>query len=293
MSYQARREPRHEKRTLRGIEHHIVRWGPASDDPVVLLHGWADTADTFQFMVDAFERDWPLAAFDWRGFGRSGWQADGYWFPDYLADLDWLLDELCPGGPARLVGHSMGGNIAMLYAGIKPERVGRVASLEGFGLPRTSAEDAPGRFREWLQQLREAPAFGEFGSHDELAHYLQRKNPRLAADRARFIARSWATQASTGKLRVTADPAHKRVNPQRHLREDAEACWRRIVSPALLVLGAESDYRRRLGDDGEQERLRATFPRLRIETLPDAGHMMHHERPEAVAALVEAFLVEG
>ena len=119
-----------------------------------LLHGWQDTGDTFQFMVDAFEQDWPLAALDWRGFGRSEWPQDGYWFPDYLADLDALLDQLSPAAPACLVGHSMGGNIAALYAGMRPERVRCVVNLEGFGLPRTSPEQAPARLRKWLDQVK-------------------------------------------------------------------------------------------------------------------------------------------
>ena len=290
--YEPRRQPRHETVTVRGIPHHVMRWGPDSDDPVVLLHGWVDTADTFQFLVDAFEHDWPLAAFDWRGFGRSGWQADGYWFPDYFADLDFMLDRLCPGSPARLVGHSMGGNIAMLYAGIRPERVRRVVSLEGFGLPRTRDEDAPGRFREWLHQLREPQAFGEFRSLEEFAGYLLRRNPRLAADRAAFIAASWAGVSGADSVRVRADPAHKRVNPYRYLRDDAEACWRRVVAPALLVLAEGSDYRARLGADGDPDRLRAAFPAIRVEMLADAGHMMHHERPAHVAQLLEVFLEE-
>jgi pimeloyl-ACP methyl ester carboxylesterase len=290
MSYRPIRAPRHEKIMVRGIEHHVVRWGPDSDDPVVLLHGWADTADTFQFMVDAFAQDRPLVAFDWRGFGRSGWQDGGYWFPDYFADLDMLLDRLCPGGPARLVGHSMGGNVALLYAGIRPERVRRVCSLEGFGLPRAAADDAPGRYREWLHQLREPPAFGEFGSFDDLAHYLARRNARLDRVRADFIARSWAIATPEGKVRIAADPAHKRVNPYRYRRDEAEAIWRRIVAPALLLMGEDSDYRRRLDADGDPAALAAAFPQIRVEMLPDAGHMMHHERPEAVARIVEAFL---
>jgi pimeloyl-ACP methyl ester carboxylesterase len=290
VSYQPVRAPRHEKMTVRGIEHHVVRWGPEDDDPVVLLHGWADTADTFQFMVDALARERPLAAFDWRGFGRSGWQEGGYWFPDYLADLEVMLDALCPRGPARLVGHSMGGNIALLYAGIRPERVRRVCSLEGFGLPRSAGGEAPERYREWLQQLREPPAFGEFGSYDDLAHYLVRRNPRLDRSRAEFIARSWATAGREGKVRIAADPAHKRVNPYRYRRDEAEACWHGITAPALLVMGEDSDYRRQLGPDGQPEALAAAFPQIRVETLPDAGHMLHHECPEAVAGIVERFL---
>ena len=288
-----RRLPRHETRTVRGLAHHVTRWGPESDDPVVLLHGWADTADTFQFLVDALEGDWPLVAFDWRGFGRSAWSGTDYWFPDYFADLDFLLDSLCPAGPARLVGHSMGGNIALLYAGIRTERVRSVVSLEGFGLPRSDVEDAPGRYREWLHQLRDPPPFGEFKSYDELAQLLLKRNPRLTEDRAAFIARSWSAETDKGTVRITADPAHKLMNPYRYRRDEAEACWRRIQAPTLLVLAGRSEMLPRLGEDGTEAGFRAAIPGVHIEVLETAGHMLHHEQPEALARVVEAFLGRG
>ncbi len=178
----------------------------------------------------------------------------------------------------------------MLYAGIRPERVRRVCSLEGFGLPRTAVDEAPGRYRDWLKQLREPPAFGEFDSFDDLAHYLVRRNPRLDRARADFIARSWAVETPDGKLRIAADPAHKLINPYRYRRDEAEAIWRRIAAPALLLMGEDSDYRRRLDGDGDPTALGAAFPQIRVEMLPDAGHMLHHERPQAVAEIVEAFL---
>jgi pimeloyl-ACP methyl ester carboxylesterase len=285
-----RRLPRHETLTVRGLTHHVTRWGPQSDDPVVLLHGWADTTDTYQFLVDALEHDWPLVGFDWRGFGRSQWSGRDYWFPDYFADLDVLLDAFCPGGPARLVGHSMGGNIALLYAGIQPERVRRVISLEGFGLPRSDVDDTPGRYRQWLQQLRDPPPFGEFKSFDELAHLLLKRNPRLTADRAAFIARSWSAPTDAGTVRITADPAHKLLNPYRYRRDEAEACWRRIQAPALLVLAGKSEMLRLLGEEGTEAGFRAAIPGVDIEVLETAGHMLHHEQPEAVARVIEAFL---
>ncbi|HSF77295.1 MAG TPA: alpha/beta hydrolase [Steroidobacteraceae bacterium] len=293
MTYRMRRLPRHETRTVRGLAHHVTRWGPESDDPVVLLHGWADTADTFQFLVDALEGDWPLVAFDWRGFGRSAWSETDYWFPDYFADLDFLLDTLCPAGPARLVGHSMGGNIALLYAGIRPERVRSVVSLEGFGLPRSDVEDAPGRYREWQHQLRDPPPFGEFKSYDELAQLLLKRNPRLTQDRAEFIARSWSAETDTGTVRITADPAHKLMNPYRYRRDEAEACWRRIQAPTLLVLAGRSEMLPRLGEDGTEAGFRAAIPGVHIEVLETAGHMLHHEQPEELARVVEAFLGRG
>lgn len=287
-----RRKPRQEFVSVRGLEHRVLRWGPPSRDPIMLMHGWLDTADTFQFMVDAFERDWPLVAFDWRGFGRSAWSPDGYWFPDYFADLDALLDQFCPDGPARLLGHSMGGNIAMLFAGIRPERVRRVVNLEGFGLPRSRPEEAPGRYREWLHQLREPPNFGEYRDHDDLAHLLLRRNPRLTPERAAFIARAWATETPEGRVRIVADPAHKRLNPYLYRRDEAEACWRNVTAPVLLLLAELSEYLPRLGEEGAVEHFRRCLPGICVEVMAGVSHVLHHEQPAAVAGRVERFLAE-
>ncbi len=136
--------PREEFLELRGLRHRLLRWGPPSAEPIVLLHGFQDCADTFQFLVDALPRDWSFIGLDWRGFGGSEPTGEPYWFPDYLADLEALLDVLDTGAPRawRLVGHSMGGNIASLSAGIRPARVSQLVSLEGFGLPRSQPGDA-------------------------------------------------------------------------------------------------------------------------------------------------------
>ncbi len=104
-----------------------------------------DGSASFQFLVDELQKDWNVIAPDWRGFGLSGWAREGYWFPDYYADLDALLALYAAEQPAQLVGHSMGGIIASAYAGIRPERVARVVSLEGFGLARTQPDAAPSR----------------------------------------------------------------------------------------------------------------------------------------------------
>jgi pimeloyl-ACP methyl ester carboxylesterase len=100
---------------------HLTRWPGADPHPIVLLHGFMDTGDTFQFLVDELPASRSFVAPDWRGFGRSDWPADGYWFPDYFGDLDALLEMLSPAAPVTLVGHSMGGNIAMFTPGCDPD----------------------------------------------------------------------------------------------------------------------------------------------------------------------------
>jgi pimeloyl-ACP methyl ester carboxylesterase len=120
---------------VRGMRHHVMTWGSEGAPLLVMLHGWMDVGASFQFLVDALARDWYVVAPDLRGFGRSEWQPQGYWFWDYVADLDVIVDRYSPRQPVRLVGHSLGGNVVMHYAGSRPERVARVVSLEGFGIP--------------------------------------------------------------------------------------------------------------------------------------------------------------
>ena len=173
---------------VRGLRYHVREWGDASAPKLFLLHGWMDVSASFQFTVDALARDWHVLAPDWRGFGLSQWTPGGYWFPDYIGDLDALLDRLCADEPARVVGHSMGGNIAGLYAGIRPERVSKLVLAEGFGLPRTVPDQAPGRYLKWLDANGEAPALRPYADFDEVAARLKANTPGLGDERARFLA---------------------------------------------------------------------------------------------------------
>src|SRR5690606_5414165 len=159
--------------------------------PLVLLHGWMDVGASWQFVVDAFGDAFvhgrQIIAPDWRGFGHSRPPApcDHYAFADYLADLDQLLDHYAGAQPADLVAHSMGGNVAMLYAGIRPARVRRLVNLEGFGLPATRPEQAPGRYARWMDEIRQHER-GElqlksYADADGVAGRLMKTNPRLDA----------------------------------------------------------------------------------------------------------------
>lgn len=272
---------------------HLTRWGPEPSallPPVFLLHGWLDAGETFQLIVDAFKKDWPLIAPDWRGFGRSEWPQEGYGFPDYLGDFDALMDQVCPDAPARLVGHSMGGNIACLYAGLRPERVRCVITLEGLGLPRTSPQDAPKRMRKWLDQIKSPTAEKNYDSIEQLAAIIQFRYPRFSPAAAAFVARVWGTPDQDNRVRLAADPRHHWVNPIRYKREDAEATWREIRAPLLMVLGQESDYTKRLGGDGTIMALKTAYPGAEVTSIEAAGHMLHIERPAALAPVIEEFL---
>ena len=278
---------------IRGLRYHVRRWPHPGAPKVILLHGWMDVSASFQFVVDELRGEWDVLAPDWRGYGLTEWaKADCYWFPDYIADLDFMLQEIHADEPVNLVGHSLGGNVAALYAGIRPARVAKLVNLEGFGLPQTRPEQAPGRYSLWLDELHERPQLRPYASFAALEERLRAGNPRLTAERAHFLARHWGREEEGGSVVLRGDPAHKIVNPQLYRYEEALACWQQVAAPVLWVEGAQSETIKRMKLDPAQvgER-RAAFRDVRHATVPDAGHMLHHDQPQAVAALIEAFLI--
>jgi pimeloyl-ACP methyl ester carboxylesterase len=277
---------------VRGLKYHVRHWPHSGAPQVVLLHGWMDVSASFQFLVDALRQDWDVYAPDWRGYGLTDWgKADCYWFPDYLADLDFILEHFQKENSVNLVGHSLGGNVAAVYAGIRPERVAKLVNLEGFGLPPSRPEQAPRRYRQWLGELHEPPRLRPYKDFLELSKKLQSNNPRLTDERARFLAEHWGRQEN-GAVVLRGDPAHKIVNPLLYRYEEVRACWREVSAPVLWVDAADSDTLRRMSmDAGQQAERRAAFRNLRHVTVQDAGHMLHHDQPGKVAALIEEFFL--
>ncbi len=285
---------------VRGLTYHVQSWGqPGNAPPLVMLHGWMDVAASFQFVVDALEST-PLAgrwviAPDWRGFGLTEppQPTDSYWFPDYLGDLDGLLPALGIEGAIDLVGHSMGGNVAMSYAGLRPARVRRLVNLEGFGLPRTEPRHAPKRLVQWLDALAEPQTLRDYATLDEVALRLRKNNPRLAEGKARWLAPHWSRRGSEGRLHIQGDPAHKRPNPVLYRVEEILETWKLISAPTLWVEAADSMPEQWWGGRYSKaefhERLN-TVARVQRHVLADCGHMLHHDQPEALAQRMAAFL---
>jgi pimeloyl-ACP methyl ester carboxylesterase len=278
---------------VRGLRYHLRCWGDPHAPKLFLLHGWMDVSASFQFLVDELRTPWRVIAPDWRGYGLSQWsRADSYWFPDYLGDLDVLLSRFSPGEPATVVGHSMGGNVACLYAGARAERVARLVNLEGFGLRGNDPSQAPERYAKWLGELAALPRFRDYASFDELASRLQQGNPRLPRERALFLAQHWGAATPDGRVALRSDPAHKRVNPILYRIEEAEACWRRVTAPMLWLEGTESQSLKWLRlDTAAYDARKRCFTALTERTIPDAGHMLHHDQPARLASAIEEFLL--
>jgi pimeloyl-ACP methyl ester carboxylesterase len=299
-SYAPRRAARVERVELRGHTASVTQWGGEGARKLFLLHGWMDVAASFQFLVDAFAHEWHVIAPDLRGFGRSDWHPHGYWFADYVADLEALLARFAADEAVTLVGHSLGANVAMHYAGVRPDRVAALVALDGFGIPAERADEAPRKLEAWLDALSQPPTFAPYADFDAVAARLRKNDPRLTPDKAAFLARHWAAKAGDGKVRLTSDPRHKLPFPLVYRLEEVFAVWRRIRARTLWIAAADSHIPRWLDAHPEGEggtdslagvrRRMAQIAGARLVTIADAGHMLHHDQPQAVAHEIERFL---
>lgn len=303
LMYTVRRPSRLESVRLRGLSYQIRLWGEpkSGQPPLVLVHGWMDVSASWQFVIDAMREDRFIIAPDLRGFG--GTEAPGidhYLFADYLGDIDFLLDHYAPDQPVDLVGHSMGGNICMLYAGVRPERVARLGNLEGFGMPTTRPSQAAGRYVAWLDELK---AFhrGEttMASYDDaqgVARRLMKTNPRLPEEKALWLAQHWAQPGADGRWRILGDPAHKLVSATLTRVEETLELYRRITAPVLWVESSTESlsvwWKKANFTLAEFHQRLDEVPRVRRAKVMDAGHMLHHDQPEAVALEIETLLAE-
>lgn len=291
------------------VHEYVAPSQPASGLTLLCLHGYLDVGDSWQDvgrrLAAAGHR---VLAPDLRGYGQTdGVGAGGYYhFPDYLADVTALVERIQP-QRLVLVGHSMGGTIACLYAGAFPERVEAMVLLEGLGPPAMPVELALTRTRRWLADLERmhGQSRGPYGAPLGPPGPSDRKTDRNALssveDAARrlgahhpgvptaVIDRQAALLTCTdaaGRLVWAHDPLHRTTSPARFDVEAFKLFLAAIPCPVLFLSGGKLGWH----PEDEDDRLAAiTGPTERAE-LPDAGHMMHWTQPAAVAAVIARFL---
>lgn len=288
--------------------YHVRFWGEKipKTTPLILLHGWMDVAASWQFMIDALGTEFLLDRFiiapDWRGFGHTeGPACDHYVFVDYLGDLDSLLNFYAPNQPVDLVGHSMGGHIAMMYAGVRNERVRHLINLEGVGMPGMDAAQAPNHLKRWLNEInsshRDKRALQSYMNAEEVAARLMKTNPRLSTDKAHWLALQWAAprndEQGCTRWHILGDAAHRIVNAHLVREEEVLAHYRSITASVLIIEASEHEisywYKGNSTLERFHDRLKS-IKRTECITLPNCGHMVHHDQPDLLARQVERFL---
>ncbi len=260
-----------------------LRWGQDhSGTPLlVILHGFLEQALAWERVASRLER--PVLALDQRGHGQSDHVGSGsfYAFWDYVADLDAVLERISPDVPVDLLGHSMGGTVACLYAGSRPERVRRLVLVEGLGPPDSTA-DAISRARTFLAHRRRGPSHGApMASLAEAAARIRRTNPSIPTAFAMRLAQRQTVHVPGG-LQWRWDPRHRWRSPRPFDADTFALFLREIRAPTLVVHGGRSTF-------SGAERARHLRD-ARLHVLADAGHAPHHDTPGDLADLIEAHL---
>ncbi len=275
--------------TTRGLTLRAYASGPTDAPPLILLHGFLDTATGFIKVMEALNPTWRTYAPDHRGHGLSdAIGAGGYYhFPDYLLDLDGLY-RLLDIEEAILVGHSMGASIACYFAGSFPERVRGLVLLDGIGPPKGIAADkVPESTRRWIADVRRRESKPPRGAEslEALARSIGRLSTHASTERLLELAAGASFKDKDGRYQWRFDPLHRTHAPLPFDPVRFRAYLERIACP-VLALWAETSPMHAPDEDARV----AALGDVEVQTLPNTGHNLHHEEPEQVARAIRLFL---
>lgn len=273
-----------------------VDWGNEQAPPLVMIHGARDHARNWDWVAQELREDFHVMAVDLRGHGESQWTNSGaYGLDEFIYDIAQLIHEKNL-APLYLMGHSLGGIIALRYAGILPENVTKVVAIEGLGRPPPrSAERVSGpihqRYRTWLEKMRdlaERPYVNQPSLEAAIAR-MQEANTHLTPEQARHLTIHGVKRNEDGTYRWKFDNYiySRLIAPQRVNAEISRQIWARITCPALLVRGVDS-----WTPDPEEGGDAACFQNARFVTIRNAGHWVHHDQLDEFLSLTKAFLKE-
>ena len=271
---------------------HYDDWGNPDAPPLLLLHGGRDHSRNWDWTARALQKDWHIIAPDWRGHGDSQWSADGeYKMLTYIYDLAQLIHQQKL-APVTIIAHSMGGNIALRYAGLYPDHVRKVVAIEGLGpspkmLAERHAADFAQRTRDWVDKKRAAAARTprRYASVEDCLKRMRDENKHLSEEQARHLTIHGVNQNEDGTYGWKFDPYLNIWGDSDMTQEQVETLWSRITAPALLLYGANS-WASNPETDG---RLRH-FNTARVAVYENAGHWLHHDQFDRFITDMNAFL---
>jgi pimeloyl-ACP methyl ester carboxylesterase len=267
-----------------GVRLHVTDWGNEAAPLLILLHGGRDHSRSWDRVARALQPHFHVIAPDLRGHGDSEWaKGSSYSLSDHVYDLTPLVG---PGRETIMVGHSFGGMISLAYAGTFPDRVSRLAILDGVFLSGRSSPIEE-RIAKWIGQLNRVSqsTIRRFRDVAEAAERMAAHNKRLSAEQALHLARHAVRPNADGSFSWKYDPYQRVEAPYRLSHDDYTALWSRISCPVLLLSASESF----LPDAGKAGLLKH-FKQVEHRIIAGTGHWLHHDAPEEVLATLRAFL---
>ncbi|TMB93859.1 MAG: alpha/beta hydrolase [Chloroflexi bacterium] len=281
-------EPRHEYYESQRIRMHYAVWGNGSNPAMLLIHGGQDHCRNWDFVAARLLDRYTIYAPDLRGHGDSGWAIGGmYSLPEFVYDVSVMAQNLPK--PLTVIGHSLGGAIALQYAGTFPDAVSRVVAIEGWGPPMIEEQPAHVRMRHWVDHMHEMERRQprRYSSREEATKRMLEANPHLTAEMGRHLTLYGTRMNEDGTFSWKFDNYVRIRSPYQFNLDDARDIWAKVSAPTLLIKGAES-----WAPDPDKSGRAGVIPNHRTVTIEKAGHWVHHDRLDDVMAVIEEFLAE-
>ena len=269
---------------------HYVDWGNEDAPAMLLVHGGRDHCRNWDWLAHDLKDDYHVIAPDLRGHGDSQWLVGGsYTIIDYVYDIAQLVRQTGIRDIA-LIGHSMGGAVALAYAGLYPQAVQRLIAIEGLGLSPPSAEDSTSghqRLLDWVDNLRQLSGRipKRYPTLEDALQRMQQANPHLTEEQARHLTIHGSNQNEDGTYSWKFDNYMRAWSPVSMPAQQMANLHRRIACPTLLVRGTESQA----ADPGRDGRLQY-FQNASSVAVEGAGHWVHHDQLECFLAIARQFL---
>lgn len=271
---------------------HYVDWGNPEAPPLLLVHGGRDHCRNWDWVAERLRKDWHVIAPDLRGHGDSQWSPDGnYAMSAYIYDLAQLIHQQKL-APVTIVAHSLGGNIALRYAGVYPENVRKLVAIEGLGpspkmLEKRASKTIDARMTSWIDEVRGLSARlpRRYASIEEAFKRMQDENKHLSPAQARHLTEQGVSQNEDGTYSWKFDNYVRAWTPYDMTQDDIETLWKRIACPTLLVYGKES-----WASNPQEDGRIAHFKTARVVSFEGAGHWVHHDRLDGFMEELGRFL---
>jgi pimeloyl-ACP methyl ester carboxylesterase len=259
---------------------HYVDWGNSDLEPLLMIHGGRDHCRNWDWIAHSMREKWHIIAPDLRGHGDSDWSPDGHYdMASYVYDLAQLIHQKGL-APVTILAHSLGGNIALRYAGLYPDTVKSIVAIEGLGWPpKVLAERAKKTFderlRDWIEEKRSFAGRlpRRYQSIEEALGRMQGENKHLSPEQAYHLTVHGTVQNEDGTYSWKFDNYVRNWPAYDMPTDELQALWGKIKCPTLLVYGEES-WASSPEDDGRIK----FFSNAKVEGFADAGHWVHHDQ---------------
>jgi len=242
--------------------------------PLVFLHGFPLSRGVWQKQIDAFRSTYRVIAPDLRGFGNSETQPGPTTMAQYAEDVSTLLLQQLTTGPVVLVGHSMGGYVALAFARQFPEML-RGLVLVSTKAGADTAEAAAGR-RAMAERVKAEGAQVVIDAMAPKMLAAGKEDARMVEQARGFMASS-KPEGVIGALLGMAE------------RPDATAQLAEIAVPTLVITGADDT----VIPPEESEKLAQAIRGAQLKVIPQAGHLVAFEKPDEFNRILKKWLSQA